>query len=183
MILPKSVIQDLLSVSGLIFDQAKDFYTLANKISTKTGRSMSATTLKRLFGYITDERKANAYTLNTIAKYIGYESWEDCIQTKQFDSIRNFPDNSIYIHSLSIATEIEVKYLDRQVNFVVINYQGRKALKVLRSINSSLKVDDVLELYRLRGGDCIEAERLIRGLEVGNYKTNGALTSIIVHPS
>ena len=41
----------------------------------ETDRTIGVTTMKRLLGYISDERNTNEYTLNTIAIYLGYPSW------------------------------------------------------------------------------------------------------------
>ena len=72
MILSNSIIDDIKKKSGLLFDKAGDFDILSSVIGKETGRSIGVTTLKRLFNYIDDSRKASEYTLNTIALYLGY---------------------------------------------------------------------------------------------------------------
>ena len=65
MILSNIVIDDLKDKSGLLFDQAKDFDMLTKLIMDVTQRSIGVTTLKRLMGYIEDDHRTNAKTLNT----------------------------------------------------------------------------------------------------------------------
>lgn len=63
MILNNAIIEDLKEKSGLLFDKAGDFSILSSLIFDETGRTIGATTLKRLFYYIKDDRKASEYTL------------------------------------------------------------------------------------------------------------------------
>ena len=85
----------------------------------ETGRTIGVTTLKRLFNYIDDDRKASDYTLNTIALYLGYGDWEKLVHHINIDSIWGYEDETIYVHSLEIGTHIDVTYLDRKVSFVL----------------------------------------------------------------
>lgn len=182
MILSLSTITDLRKKSGLRFERAKDFDILSSIIEKETKRHIGITTLKRLFGYITDERSANEYTLNTLALYLGFGSWEEYVKVRHCDSVYNFIDNALYIHKLTIGDIIDVKYLDREIRFSVIEFKGHNALKVENAHNGSLMRDDILLLYKLCKGEMIQAEQLIRGASIGNYKTHGEVSSIkIIH--
>lgn len=178
MIFSSATVVDIKNKSGLSFDKAKDFELLAASIEKSTARHIGITTLKRLLGYINDERDTNEYTLNTIALYLGFENWEKYVKARCIDSVHGFKDESIYIHCLSEGTYIKVKYFDREILFKVIIVDEKNVLKVEKAHNSSLKIGDILIIYKLKKGDIIEAEKLIRGEKVGNYKTNGEITSI-----
>ena len=65
MILNNAIIEDIKEKSSLLFDKAGDFSILSSLIFKETGRNIGVTTLKRLFHYIQDDRKASEYTLNT----------------------------------------------------------------------------------------------------------------------
>ena len=67
MILNNQILDRLKEKANLSFDKAKDFTILSSSIFEETKRSIGVTTIKRLLGYIDDNRKTNAYTLNTIA--------------------------------------------------------------------------------------------------------------------
>ena len=73
-----------------------------------------------------------------------------------------------------------MKYLDRVVILKVIVMDNKNVLRVENVRNGSLMIGDILDIYKLRVGDIIEAEKLIRGGKVGNYKTSGEITSIEV---
>lgn len=180
MIISDSVVNDIKNKSGLVFDKAKDFELLAAFIEDSTSRHIGITTLKRLFGYINDERETNEYTLNTLALYLGFDTWTKYMKVRSLDSVYGFNDESIYSHRLSEGNLIEVKYLNRVVILKVIVMDNKNVLRVENVRNGNLMIGDILDIYKLRVGDIIEAEKLIRGGKVGNYKTSGEITSIEV---
>ena len=94
MVLEESTIQEIKSKSGLEFNKVKDFVALSDLIMKTTGRSIGTTTLKRLMGNITDTRKANPYTLDTIAQYLGFTSWNAYSDQVSNDSLWNYPDQA-----------------------------------------------------------------------------------------
>ena len=53
----------------------RDFEMLSGRIMEKTHVQLSVVTLKRVWGRIRYESKPTATTLDTLAKYIGFESW------------------------------------------------------------------------------------------------------------
>lgn len=178
MILNKSTIEDIKQVSGLYFDKAGDYGLLSMKILNATGRSIGVTTLKRLFNYINDDRKASAYTMNTIALYLGYNSWKEYVVSKDIDSVWGFDDDTIYVNNLSIGTTMFIQYLNRKVTFKVIEHEGNKVLQVTGSENSSLKIGDYLYIFKIRKGEFLEAEKVVRSTSIGNYKTNGEVSVV-----
>lgn len=52
-----------------------EFSELSEKILETTGVGLSTTTLKRVFGKVQYNNLPSSFTLNTLAKYLGYESW------------------------------------------------------------------------------------------------------------
>jgi hypothetical protein len=180
MILNTDIINRIKELSHLDFEQAKDFETLSHIITKTTGRSMGVTTLKRLMRYIHDERKTNEYTLNTLAIYLGSKCWKDFIDSNNIDSDWQFNDDTIYVDSLQIGTCLLVKYLDREVSFKVCLYEQKRTLLVTSVKNSSLKVDDILFIDQLKKGNVIIASKVIRGKDIGNYKTNGEISDIVL---
>lgn len=178
MILSNIVIDDIKSKSGLLFDQAKDFEVLAKLILEVTQRSIGITTLKRLLGYIDDDHRTNSYTLNTIALYLGYSTWDAYLLARSVDSIWGFQDTAVYVKSLVVNTEIYVKYMDRVVRFKVIMFHEEKALEVIQTSNSSLLPNDILLIHKIEKGKRLEAEKVFRGDLIGNYKTSSELTSV-----
>lgn len=178
MILSNIVIDDLKKKSGLHFDQAKDFDMLAKLILDVTQRSIGVTTLKRLMGYIDDDHRTNSYTLNTIALFLGFSTWDDYLLARSVDSIWGFQDSAVYIHELELDSEVLVKYMDRTVKFKVVEHKEKKALMVIEAVNSSLQPNDLLYIHKIEKGKRLEAEKVFRGDLIGNYKTSSELTAV-----
>ena len=166
MVLEESTIQEIKSKSGLEFNKVKDFVALSDLIMKTTGRSIGTTTLKRLMGNIT--------------QYLGFTSWNAYSDQVSNDSLWNYPDDAVYILSLKAGQTLELQYLNRKLKFIVVTYEGQKALKVVYSKNSSLRDGDILLVHHIRKGEVLEAEQVIRGSQMGNYKTHGVVTSIQV---
>jgi hypothetical protein len=180
MILNKQIIDKLKEKSGLAFDKSKDFEYLCEAIYKKTGRTIGVTTMKRLLGYISDDRNTNEYTLNTIAVYLGYPSWGDLCFSIRIDSDWEYEDDTYYLDELPIDATLKVKYLNRDVCFKVVTYKGNNALQVITAKNSSLKEGDILIIDHLKAGEILEAKSVFRGKSLGNYRTNGELKEIVL---
>lgn len=180
MIFSNAIIGQLKDKSGLQFDRAADFSTLAALISNTTKHSIGVTTLKRLFGYIEDERETNQSTLNLVARYLGYTSWEEYINTFRIDSVWDVDSNTIWVENLMLGTLITVSYLNRNVSFEVILFDNHRVLKVISANNSSLQAGDVAFIDRIRKGEYLEARKVLRGNNCGSYRTNGEVKKIIV---
>ena len=178
MILNEKIIEKIKKESCLKFDKAGDFPILSSQIFKKTKRNIGVTTLKRLFCYINDNRHASEYTLNTIALFLGYPSWDNLTSEIRIDSEWNFDDETIYIQAVDPGTQILVQYLDRKVCFEVIEIEGVNVLRVKTVENGSLQCGDILYIHKIRIGEILEAEKVIRGTAVGNYRTNGEIKSI-----
>lgn len=180
MVLNNKIIELLIKKSNLQFDKAGDFDLLSMFVFNETNRTIGATTLKRLFNYINDERKTSEYTLNTIAIYLGFEDWGHLIQSVNINSIWGYEDETVFIHSLEVGSHIDVTYLDRKVTFVVALRDGENILRVEKSENSSLKIGDECDIYKISKGAILEAKHVYRGDNIGNYKTQGEVATILI---
>lgn len=178
MILSNKIIEDIKNESGLLFDKAGDFAILSSAIYSKTKRNIGVTTLKRLFCYINDNRKASDYTLNTIALYMGFSSWEEYSSARKIESEWGFEDESIYIQALDPGTQITIQYLDRKVCFIVKVVDNVNVLEVVSVENGSLQKGDILHVHIIRKGAILEAESVMRGTNRGNYRTTGEIKRI-----
>lgn len=178
MLLPIVTIDHIKELTALSFDKASDFDVLADRIAEKTNSRLGVTTLKRLFGYISDDRSTNKSTLNILAKFLDFPTWDRYWATVNFDSVWDEADDTVWVDELPIGTTIEVAYLNRTVGFETVDYHGRNALRVIKSVNSSLKIDDIAMICKIRKGEKLEASKVYRGDYSGPYHTNGEVMSL-----
>ncbi|WP_134091998.1 hypothetical protein [Olivibacter sp. XZL3] len=57
-----------------------DCYRLAMDISTKTHKTISQTTIKRIYGFAQSPYAPSTFTLNALSQYCGYDGWTDFIE-------------------------------------------------------------------------------------------------------
>lgn len=93
--------------------QPGDCYELSDAIKKKTDKSISETTLKRLFGFTNCQHRPSIYTLTALSNFSGYESWEDFTRSidqseissgklKEWDSIRKFALKTTFFNITSL---------------------------------------------------------------------------------
>lgn len=61
--------------------QSKDFETLNQRIFTETGVSLSASTLRRMWGRVEYNHMPSVTTLDALAKFAGFDSWRAFAKT------------------------------------------------------------------------------------------------------
>lgn len=64
-----------------------DCYRLALEIKSMTHKSVSETTLKRVFGFASSVHQPSIYTLNALAEYCGFASWNDFYTCMEQDKL------------------------------------------------------------------------------------------------
>lgn len=114
-----------------------DCNILSLDIESKTKVHIGATTLKRLVGFTNDERQPHTTTLDAIAHYLGYKSWEE--YSRIADNGNSTFDKHIYeLRSATIShgSSVEVHYMpDRKITFEKMEHNR---YKVIESINSKM---------------------------------------------
>jgi N-acetylneuraminic acid mutarotase len=74
--LPESIKKQIEAKYGHEIRYPKDCENLAVYITSEIKSNISASTLKRLFGFVKSESKPNKYTLDIIARFLDAENWE-----------------------------------------------------------------------------------------------------------
>lgn len=62
---------------GRTIESAADFDLLSITIKQATSETISASTLKRIFGYVKYDAEPSATTLSILSRYVGYAGWSD----------------------------------------------------------------------------------------------------------
>ncbi|MBR2236447.1 MAG: hypothetical protein IJ887_00985 [Prevotella sp.] len=143
--LPFHIIEMLKRKSGADLRLPSDCELLSLDIEGKTGVRIGATTLKRLTGFADDERNPHVTTLDVIARYLGYAHWDELKEIEdKGNSDFDASDGEVRSADLTPEAEVEIEYLpDRRVLF---RYLGNNRYRVTESVNSKLKVGDMVEI-------------------------------------
>ena len=153
------------------FRLPSDCEYLALDIESVTGEHIGVNTLKRLLGFIDDEREPRISTLDVIARYLGFDNW-DVLSIYDSRSNSSFESSAeeIRVSDLSIGQCIQISYLpDRQIE---IAYLGANRFRVVKSINSKLKTDDQLTITHIVQGYPLLVSEVVRdGKSLGSFTT------------
>ena len=101
----KRLIEEKLGWGGSGHWTNQDFDLLSEKIYEVTGVTLSQTTLKRIWGKVKYDSAPTVTTLNTLAKFIGFENWRDFRQKQTMHAGAAVADEPIKETKTTIATE------------------------------------------------------------------------------
>ena len=156
------------------FRLSADCEYLALDIESVTGEHIGVNTLKRLLGFIDDERDPRISTLDVIARYLGFDNW-DVLSIYDNKSNSSFESSSeeIRVSELSEGQCVQISYLpDRRL---VMAYQGNGHFLVQLSENSKLLAGDELSLTHIVQGYPLLVTEVIRdGKSLGPFTAGKA---------
>ena len=69
--------KETLNKFGQELSYNKDCEALAEIVCDATGGRISATTIRRLYGFLKSPSAPSKFTLDLLAHYVGYKSWRD----------------------------------------------------------------------------------------------------------
>lgn len=124
---------------GRTLESPADFEYLSEQIQKKTGEYLSPTTLKRVFGHIPYNGQLRPTTLSILARYAGYNGWQDYQDKKHVES------------GFIVAKRVVVKELNKGQKLSIawnpnreclVEYLGEERFVVLHAQNSKLQVGD-----------------------------------------
>ena len=155
--------------SGNEIRLSRDCELLALDVESVTGEHIGVNTMKRLLGFIADEREPRTSTLDIIARYLGYDDWEALRLMDANSSNSSFDDRDEYLACyLEIGQRVLVSYPPNRT--LTIENQGDNHFIVLESENSKLLKGDQLTLTHLvRGYPLLVADVMREGSSLGAF--------------
>ena len=143
-----------------------DFECLAADIQDKTKSIISASTLKRMWGYVTLCPQPRIATLDTLSRYLGFASFsafcEDLAKRNIVES-GFFTTRSVAVSDLNTGDRVLIGWAPDRL--VALNYLGNFSFEVVESHNSKLMPGDRFELSSIIVGYPLYIARILRGGE------------------
>lgn len=142
-----------------------DFDYLSLRIGETIPERLSTTTLKRIWGYIHTEHAPRYSTLSTLARYVGYEDWDDFLAktTEEYDESEFVLCNELNPDSLTIGDRIELCWQpDRRC---VIIYNGNYSFTVQESYGCKIVAGDTFRAQNFIVGHPLYLNELRHGAE------------------
>jgi hypothetical protein len=78
----------VLDAAGLANITPCDCKTISNQILTKTKQRISETTLKRVYGFAYSKFKPSLFTIDVLAHFCGYKSWDDFCNEQEKNTVK-----------------------------------------------------------------------------------------------
>lgn len=119
-----------------------DCEVLSYDIERKINQHIGVTTLKRLLGFVKDVKQPRWSTLDIIAQYLGFDSYNKLLKSLlSRDNISGFEEiNELRPGELRVSDRLVVTYSpDRRL---VLQYISDNRFRVIESANSKLIADD-----------------------------------------
>ncbi|MDE6271045.1 MAG: hypothetical protein K2M12_09370 [Muribaculaceae bacterium] len=168
---------------GYVPSTPSEFSELSRSIQKKTCRTISLSSIKRIWGYVKYEGFPSVTTLNTLAQYNGYKDWEAFLigNTAKYGEDSGFLDESVVNQSnLNIGDKLLLRWDNEKACEIEYIEDGR--FRVNRSQNIKLKEGDTFTLHTLCVGHPIYVSDIQRGDQrfpgyIGAKK--GGVTTII----
>lgn len=116
-----------------------DFEALSVVIEHESGEVLSASTLKRLWGYVSLKPTPRVSTLNVLSRYIGkrdFSAFRQSIQDDRFYVSRFFSVKTVYTSDLKKDTELIIGWAPNRI--VKLKYEGDGTFTVTQAENSKL---------------------------------------------
>lgn len=164
-----------------------DFEYLASLIWQRNREIISATTLKRLWGYISGSKQARHTTLRILVQFLGYADWDDYLEalTMRDDIESNaFLGEGVRTEQLKPGDVVEACWLPNRSCF--FRYEGENHFQVYAVANSKLQVGDRCDTLCFIVGKPLYLDNLRRGDNPpASYvagKKNGLVFARIVPP-
>jgi len=148
---------------GRSINTTTDFEALSVTIEREIGEFVSASTLKRMWGYVSLQPSPRVATLDVLARYTGAASFSDfCKKLKQDPSFESSFFTTRFVVSDDLEPGVVVSIGWAPNRLVKLQYLGDYKYRVLSSENSKLQKDDEFCASQFMMGYPLFVDRILR---------------------
>lgn len=123
---------------------SNDFIFLSGEIQGRLKETLSASTLKRLWGYVDGYASVRPSTLDILARFVGFPDWEtfvsDYCEVESVQSSHRVMSESLYTKDLDIGDQVKICWNPNRR--CMLKYLGNSLFEVVTSENAKLKPGD-----------------------------------------
>lgn len=141
--LPTGIKTEIERVYGHALKYPADCHRLALSVRESINETIGVTTLKRLFGFVSDVQEPRESTLDLLARYCGYSDYNAMLSVLAAGGDSDFEKaDGILTADLATGSRVSFEYMpDRLVRVI---YLGNSRFEVIESRNGSLKPGDII---------------------------------------
>lgn len=150
---------------GMSMMSPANFDVLSLRIKKSTGRNVSVSTLKRIWGYVNYPHKPSNEILSILSAFAGYRDWHDFRSSDHVTESSDFIGADIVKSSeLTEGTRIQLGWKpDRSC---ILEYMGNSEFKVIEAQNSKLVSGDIFSCSVIVKGEPLICHEVRRGGEL-----------------
>ncbi|MBQ9555783.1 MAG: hypothetical protein IJV05_06130 [Muribaculaceae bacterium] len=173
MVLSQHIFKLIEKHCGRAITRSADCEFVALDIESVTGEHIGVNTIKRLLGFIDDEREPRQTTLDIIARYLGSATWDALVNRSEMMVTSDFipgKRKEIMVRELEVGKRVRISYHPNRV--LTLEYLGDYHFTVVDSVNGKLQTGDQLTLTHI-----IHQYPLLVSEVVRNGRSLGAFTA------
>ena len=162
-ILYKALRRKVETFTGVTPETRRHFDMLAQILFERTRAMVSATTLRRFWGYQeTGSGGVSRNTLDVLSRLIGYDGWSTFSEQDDSGGSSDLmvDHHELAIDGLRVGKQIELAWAPERR--VIIEFLGGYAFRVLSSENSKLMVGDTFQCRQIVEGKPMICSNLLR---------------------
>lgn len=141
----KPICKEIEKALGKELCTPKDFDMLRDSIYNRLHILVSATTLKRIWGYLNEEVQTRQGSFDILAQFIGYPNYKDYINKHEICE-EELPSSPVLSRKLNVLEDLKTSDLlriiwqpERQCDVI---YLGKQTFRVLSSCNTRIRPND-----------------------------------------
>lgn len=162
----KQLCIDIEQALGKELRTPKDFEMLHERIYDRLHLFISATTLKRVWGYLDEGVQNRQGTLDILARFIGFQNYED-YETNASTYRYEMQSSPVMSSKLSVVEELKIGDRVRIVwhpdRLCETTYLGELTFRVDNSSNTRIKEGDTFQCSLFIEGEPLYIDNLIQG--------------------
>jgi len=136
--------------------------------------------MKRLLGFVNGVQEPRLYTLDILARYLGFNNWDIYLEEiKSMSTSDFFNVDKIEVENLSSNTRVQIAYEPNRK--LILNYLGDFLFKIEISENSKLQENDIVKITNfIKNFPLLILEVKRNDLNLGQYRAgkSGGLSEI-----
>ena len=176
--------KDCERIYGRTVSTPSDFECLSLKIRKATGRNISVSTLKRIWGYVDYPHNPSNEILSVLSAYVGYKDWHDFNNAESVTDSSDFIGTDI-VKSSELTKGNRIRLMWKPDRICIVEYLGFSKFKVVEVLNCKLLEGDIFSCGVFAKGEpmiCHEVRREGKLLSEGYVagKTDGILSLQII---
>ena len=153
---------------GFKVETPKNFELMRQIVFQRTGEYISATTLKRIWGYLDEPLKTRNTTLSILARTIGYKDWEDFLLSRESGlPERKIPSSPSFGRSINVAADLHegdrISLYWNPGRECLVRYMGNMQFVVEESKKTRLKAGDTFFCHLIIAGHPLYLSNLVQG--------------------